>query len=500
MKDDLNKLTENWIKLGRSSKSEREYAEDYYDKEIMPSLINQFVEKEKSKILEKSNVMIVSVGTSYQPIVLSISTVKPNKVLFLYTDESEKEIDKIINLTDLSPSSYEKNLVDKSNPLTIYKAIKDIYLKWNKPKSIYIDFTGGTKAMSAATAMAGVIINAELIYVSNKEYLSDFRKPKPGTEYIEPIQNPYEVFGDIDQERAFDLFEQNDYSGAREIFENLKIIVPDPQKRDYYNTLYLLSSSYEKWDAIDFNEAYKFMKKVINKIENDSKINKKIILYDKLSFLKVQLSTLESLCRLSENVKNKSVYEYLLSGDDVSQLIVAIVKNAERRKKEERYDMAALLLYRVLEMIEQRRLAICGIDTSEPNYIKSFPSEESLNKFKNKVIEIRKHVFGKFVNKNLPELISLLEGYIQLVALSDELFDKMENVKGFLKKLRYRVNIRNNSIFAHGYRKINKEEYSEFEEFVLYIFDRFCNVENINKNRLEEINTFFNPRDTDYSN
>lgn len=36
-------------------------------------------------------------------------------------------------------------------------------------------------------------------------------------------------------------------------------------------------------------------------------------------------------------------------------------ENALRREKEEKYDMATLLFYRLLEMIEQRRLMNYGI-------------------------------------------------------------------------------------------------------------------------------------------
>ena len=36
--------------------------------------------------------------------------------------------------------------------------------------------------MAAAAAMAGALIDAQLIYLGCDEYLVDFRKPNPGTE------------------------------------------------------------------------------------------------------------------------------------------------------------------------------------------------------------------------------------------------------------------------------------------------------------------------------
>ena len=46
---------------------------------------------------------------------------------------------------------------------------------------MYIDFTGGTKAMSAAAALAGAMIDVQMVYCSTDDFLVDFRKPNPGS-------------------------------------------------------------------------------------------------------------------------------------------------------------------------------------------------------------------------------------------------------------------------------------------------------------------------------
>jgi len=61
--------------------------------------------------------------------------------------------------------------------LDIYREIEAAFLKWNTPEKVYIDFTGGTKAMSASAALAGAMIDVQLVYVGSDEYLVDFRKP-----------------------------------------------------------------------------------------------------------------------------------------------------------------------------------------------------------------------------------------------------------------------------------------------------------------------------------
>ena len=44
--------------------------------------------------------------------------------------------------------------------------------------------------MSAAAAMAGALIDIQLIYVGTNDYLTDFRKPNHGSETLFYINNP----------------------------------------------------------------------------------------------------------------------------------------------------------------------------------------------------------------------------------------------------------------------------------------------------------------------
>lgn len=81
--------------------------------------------------------------------------------------------------------------IHETNPLGMYREIKRAFLEWGRPDKLYIDFTGGTKSMSAAAAMAGALIHVQLVYVGTQNYLSDFRKPKPSSETLCYISNFY---------------------------------------------------------------------------------------------------------------------------------------------------------------------------------------------------------------------------------------------------------------------------------------------------------------------
>ena len=163
MKKDLKEFTQEWMQLERKTLEQRRQADEFYESNLMALIEEDFIERNQEKVCEKAEYIVISVGTSYEPIVLNIKLFTPQRILFLYTDKTEKTLNKIVRYCSLEPDIYEKRRVSETDPLDIYREIKRYYLEWNKPDKMYIDFTGGTKAMSAAAAMAGALIDIQLI-------------------------------------------------------------------------------------------------------------------------------------------------------------------------------------------------------------------------------------------------------------------------------------------------------------------------------------------------
>lgn len=230
-KKTLGELAEHWKRLERKTAEQRKKAEDYYENTLMEPIVEKFIANNQAQVTEKVECLILSVGTSYEPLVLDIKLLEPKRVLFLYTEVSEKYLEKVVEYCGLKAARYEKSLIHETEPLDIYREIKRAYLKWDRPEKIYIDHTGGTKAMSAAAAMAGAMIGVQLLYVGCTDHLVDFRKPDPGTERLFLIDNPLRVFGDIEIEKTLTLFGQYNYAGAKERLEVLKENIPDPAIR-----------------------------------------------------------------------------------------------------------------------------------------------------------------------------------------------------------------------------------------------------------------------------
>ena len=482
----LKKKTEEWMQLERKTLEQRREADIFYQQNLMSLIEKDYQKRNKGKLFEKVDYLIMSVGMSYEQLVLNINLLNPRKILFLYTEKSEKTLDRIVRYCDLEVSRYQKERVTETDPLTLYREIKDSYLKWGKPERIYIDFTGGTKAMATAAAMAGALINVQLIYLGCDDYLEDFRKPNPGTENLFFIDNPISIFGDLEVGKAVTLFEQHNYSAAKDRFEELKESVPEPDVRTQLDFAYLLAGAYEAWDALDFEAANAYMKRLNQNMSRDSRTHKTFLMMD---FRKLFLRQGEILSRLSNiplMVRERRQEEILRNKDMMSSLMFTMLQNAMVREEQEKYDMASLLMYRLLEMIEQRRLIHYNLYASRMDYSAlayskvKLEGKIDLDRIRDNMNAIREQMFGRQYNRFLPDQITLLDGYMLLLAMGDDIC-KMPDGRDivFIKKLRQMVYLRNNSIFAHGLGPVGKADYMKFRDFVIDVLVKYCSLEGI---------------------
>lgn len=502
----LSTMTEKWMKLERKTLKQREAAELFYEKNLLKLIENDFVLRNKDKISEEVEYLVLSVGTSCEPLILDICLLKPEKILFLCTKKTEKYLTKIVKYCELQAEHYQKTIVSETDPSDIYMEIKRAYLTWGQPQKLYIDFTGGTKAMSAAAAMAGAMINVQLLYVGSNEYLSDFRKPKPGSETLFYITNPLEVFGDLEIEKAFILFSKYNYSGAREKLTELKENIPDPNIRQQLNFVYLLANVYEMWDVLDFEKAYLYITKLNKELLRDKRMHSQFLMMDMIEVLNEQEQILEPLSKIPQLMKEKKPMEILTSRRYMIPLMFTMLQNAAIREEQEKYDMATLLLYRLLEMIDQCRLSKYNLYVSKMDYMqikadgKKHPewtklgSKELFDVIKERYSDVKTKVFGKMNNAFMAEQISLLDGFFILAALDDEI-SKLKNGNQVekLKRIRAMVYLRNNSIFAHGLGPVGKEDFEKFRTFVIDLFKEFCILEGVDYAKYRKKIAWINP-------
>lgn len=71
-KNNLQKATAEWKQLERKTEEQRKEAENYYASNLMGLIEEAFIKNNRDKVYENVEYLIMSVGTSYEPLVLNI--------------------------------------------------------------------------------------------------------------------------------------------------------------------------------------------------------------------------------------------------------------------------------------------------------------------------------------------------------------------------------------------------------------------------------------------
>lgn len=108
MNQELMTMTEKWKSLERKTMKQREKAEHFYETKLMKLIEEEFIRNNCENVSEKIEYLILSVGTSFEPLVLDIQLLQPGKVLFLYTEKTEYVLNKVVNYCHLEAVRYSK--------------------------------------------------------------------------------------------------------------------------------------------------------------------------------------------------------------------------------------------------------------------------------------------------------------------------------------------------------------------------------------------------------
>ena len=394
----------------------------------------------------KIKTLFVTVGTGVNPnseevaaknlakgIYSSIQKIYPDYIVFFCSDLSTRTIDYITELFEadddefIEGQDYEIVVLDQiDNFNSCFEAFElkiwELDLLAEEKHEIIMDYTSGTKTMSAAMACCGMFYSKDLITISG-----DRRNGvvSSGTESIQ-YQNLYKVYDKFALMRVRNYFNANRFYTASEILEN----VVD----ESINTENMMSlvKGYFLWDNMEFEEAYEHLTKLdlngfeLSEIKDDLKFN---------------LKALGAIVRSPhENLKN-------------CYILASLINNSIRRAEEYKYDDAIARLYRAFELIAQIRLSSYRLNSSDIDTD----------------ILLENNVSQEFID-GLEKTRD--EGKIRIGLIKDfELLDALDDDLGkYFAENRNRINNltkkRNNSILAHGLESLDKEDFEEFEEVV----------------------------------
>lgn len=381
--------------------------------------------------------MIVTVGTGNTgediagAILKSVKDANPERVLFVMTSGSEKRTYPFIqsNLPEKMKVE-EKILPNPEDVNEIYKHcclfIDGLVAAGYNTEDITIDYTSGTKAMSAGVVLAGVAKWVDtLSYVSGQR--GDGGRVIPGTEKTLQI-TPKEVYGDYILKEVIELFSRYQYEAGLIMLQKGKVLHQEPAFQKRVTFLEMFGKTYMKWDRFLLNDAAANIHELIES-----------------SDCKEFLIRLEIVHQVSEN---KALLNKEKKDPFAIERACDLMENARRRFDEGKYDDAMARLYRFIEFLSQVILnRKRGLNSSNLN-IQMLPSE--LREKYNKPNRFDRVQIGCFQCYGL--LRDLKDPFGEII--------EMEDVKTILEK-------RNYSILAHGFDTISKEDVKFALDFLL---------------------------------
>ncbi|MBI3243453.1 MAG: TIGR02710 family CRISPR-associated protein [Chloroflexi bacterium] len=458
---DLKVLTEQWLAI-----QDRNERNSFYDEAVFPAIKQVVVAREQAELPVPYTHLILPVGLSPEPLILSILILRPEKVYLLYTRASERYLDRIFQETGLRLSQVDKDEVDETNVPDIYQKVKAIYTHWGRPDRIAVDVSGGKKSMVGGCALAGALIGARLFYMDS-DFLQEFRKPSPGSERLAILSNPYDVFGDLELERAKALFHELDFAGAKRLLGELAARSSTPEQ---YTARAMLCEAYAAWDDWDITSAHERLSQVIGAVEKFARRDTDTPLAFAISSLRQQLDVLERLKQAQALLaKSESELDALRTPKFFQPMLGSLRATALRQEQRGKRDVAALLWYRTIEFLSQQRLSSYNLRSGQIDYtqVAGGASAELLERYQ-KAFKTDDKKGKTKLPEVLPDEVDLTKGYAFLQALGDEFAQKVH-----FGKIRSKVNARNKGVFAHGFVPLSQTDYEDFKSLALDLLGEF---------------------------
>ncbi len=409
-----------------------------------------------------TKILFITVGGSHQPVVTSITSQKSERVIFICSDGTKGSKSQVIgegkpcevrkgaevidtlpniptqlNLGDRFQADRDLVLIQEPDNLSecYNKISQKIYeIKQADPASqIAADYTGGTKTMSVALAMASLDAEVPLFLTTNTSR-QNLVKVESGERTKRAATTGLTVARTIEKILPVYL-ERYNYAAAIADLNNLlqsTELVAESSRR--VEELLDQCEGFDAWDRFDHRKALSCLQPYMKQ----SNIQPYGLFLKKVIASRGQLDT---------NFDNSDG----VTGQGY-EVVEDLLLNADRRANQQRYDDAVGRLYRAIELLEQiRLLKAYGIQTGDVDVTKlpELLQQEYEAKRSTAKNKIQLGLFQSY------ELLSKLPND----PLGQLFVERKERINNSLE-------IRNYSLFAHGFQPINESSYQSFNRTI----------------------------------
>ncbi len=433
---ELRQLQRQWLSLPR------EQQDLLYAREFGPSFARLFAQLPLHGAppgFPKPRALISVLGFSWQPVALMAAWSKPERMLVIGTRESlgssvggEDVLSVISRISGTGRGRIEARTVEEENEGEIYRLVRDFLRSLAvQPRQVVIDLTGGKKAMSAAAALAGFVAGALLVYVDYARYDVERRIPVAGTEYPRLLENPLQVFGDLELREIMNAFNRGDFNGAERLALRLAQRLYEPREAE---CLACLARGYGLWRRFRFTAAREQLQKVVRSIEQFARHGRWAWAERLRERIEQNLSALDQLVR---------VPEYPDSIEQGLPLLLWYLAAIEKLLEEGEVSEAVLLTYAAVERYAVLCLAVdWGLDPNQPDY-RVLEGQLDLERYH----QIGRLVFGEQYERREPRGKIGFQSGLHLLAALDPDRLRVED----LRLLRDLAQTRNKCQYEHGF-------------------------------------------------
>lgn len=391
--------------------------------------------------------LILSVGGALSPLIYSINQHKPDYIIFFASAESKGQIPEILRSIGFTPKGTDIIVTESAENINhcLRKLKTELPQKlksWKvEPAKTIIDYTGGTKSMSAALVLSTIDLS------STFSYIGGFERDKGGIGLVLNGQekgfytsNPWEELALEEKKKINLLFNTARYQRAKEVAERAKERVTDKEK-PLFEILGNLIEGFMYWDSFRYRIASNRLNRAFH-------------------HLKIYCSSLNENHPCLALLKSVEInLTFLNQIDSENNLILDLISNAKRRAKlEGRYDDALVRLYRTFEKKVQIELRNYRIDTSNVN-IELVPltiQEEIKNKYFNeKKGRIETPLYASC------QILKEIEKTKEIKGVGHKFFEMENDINNDV------MNLRNKCIIIHGDNPIDEQKYTRAYNQVL---------------------------------
>ncbi|MEN9265408.1 MAG: TIGR02710 family CRISPR-associated CARF protein [Thermostichales cyanobacterium BF4_bins_65] len=393
-------------------------------------------------------ILFVTVGGSPQPIVTAIQSLGPGRVIFVCSGGPKGSLSQVVGegtpcevrrgseVEKLPNIPTQANLGARFNPATdvielrdpddlpgCYRQIGAVMADLGG-QEVMADYTGGTKTMSVALALAALEYGAELVLTTGNR--TDLIRVKQG-EMTQAVDSaPILVQRALEKEIPNHL-EQYNYGAVLVKLRQLVMLKLPQQQRRRVLELSDLCHGFETWDRFDHVQAFSYLRNYLDRKE----ICKQGL------FLKRVIH--------SRSLLDPEIDPSLGTPGHGFEVIQDLLLNAERRAQQKRYDDALGRIYRALELLAQVRLKQAyAIDTGDLSLDKLPPSLQP-------AYQAKRNDKGKIQ-------LGLMQSFHLLSEWNGDPLGEHFGV--WRSRIQDTLQLRNYSLLAHGFRPVTEQDYN----------------------------------------